>query len=75
MTNATNDNLDVSGDFITKQFVAGEWHGGSGGDRSITSPSSGAVLATVPDAGIAELDAAVEQACLLYTSPSPRDLH
>ena len=64
MTNTTNDNLDTSGDFITKQFVAGEWRGGSGEDRAITSPSSGAVLATVPDAGIAELDAAVEQARL-----------
>lgn len=65
MTNATNDNYkDMSGDFITKQFVAGDWHAGSGGDRSITSPSSGAVLADVPDAGSAELDAAVEQARL-----------
>ena len=68
MTNTTNDNLDTSGDFITKQFVAGEWRGGSGEDRAITSPSSGAVLATVPDAGIAELDAAVEQARLAQPS-------
>ena len=76
MTNATNDNYkDMSGDFITKQFVAGDWHAGSGGDRSITSPSSGAVLADVPDAGSAELDSAVEQArlCLLYTSDAADD--
>ena len=64
MTSATNDILDMSGDFISKQFVAGKWRVGSGGNRSITSPSSGAVLAALPDAGSAELDAAVEQARL-----------
>ena len=65
MTEARNDGrIDGSDEFITKQFVAGDWCVGGGFHRPVTSPSSGAVLATVPDAATAELDAAVEQARL-----------
>ena len=65
MIEARNEGrIDGSDEFITKQFVAGDWRVGGGFPRPVTSPSSGAVLATVSDAAIAELDAAVEQARL-----------
>ena len=48
-----------SGEFINQQFIAGKWQTGSGSQRTISSPSSGAKLAIVPDASADDLNVAV----------------
>ena len=45
-----------------EQFIAGEWCKGRGADRPIHSPSSGDLLAVVPDADGDDLSRAVEAA-------------
>ncbi|MEE6274296.1 NAD-dependent succinate-semialdehyde dehydrogenase [Georgenia sp. MJ206] len=53
------DGLDVPTDLL----VAGAWRGGSGGGRiDVRDPASGAVLASVADAGIRDAEAAVDAA-------------
>ena len=51
-----------SGQFINQQFIAGKWQTGSGSQRAISSPSSGAKLAIVPDASADDLNVAVARA-------------
>ena len=51
--------------FVNGQYV--EAHGGRRQD--VIDPSTGAVVASAPVGTEADVDAA----CLLYTSPSPRD--
>ena len=50
------------GEFINQQFIAGKWQVGSGSHRTISSPSSGAKLAIVPDASADDLNVAVVRA-------------
>ena len=50
------------GDLINQQFIAGKWQAGSGLQRTISSPSSGAKLAIVPDASADDLNVAVARA-------------
>lgn len=50
------------GEFINQQFIAGKWQAGNGFQRKISSPSSGATLAIVPDASTDDLNVAVSRA-------------
>ena len=60
-------------------YEVGHWINGAvtrgTGERQqdIHNPATGAVQGTLRLGSTADLDAAVASACLLYTSPSPRD--
>ncbi|MDH3731559.1 MAG: aldehyde dehydrogenase family protein, partial [Acidimicrobiia bacterium] len=46
-----------------EMYIDGNWVAGDAGDRlEVVNPSTAEVLATVPDGGQADLDAAVESA-------------
>ena len=54
-------------------YVGGRWVAGkSGKSFEVTDPASSATLAWVASLGANETAVAID-ACLLYTSPSPRD--
>ena len=63
----------------TDLFVDGRWVPAASGDRfEVVNPATEEVLARVADADASDARRAIEvaaahQACLLYTSPSPRD--
>ena len=50
-------------------LIDGKWTKGSGAPMDVLNPATEEVLGQLPTATDADLDAA----CLLYTSPSPRD--
>ena len=53
-----------------KMYINGEWVNSSSGKKIETlNPENNEVWATVPEANEKDVD----KACLLYTSPSPRD--
>ncbi len=59
---ALKDRLNDAGLLKTESFIAGGWHGGSGGGMDVTNPANRQVLATIPDAGEAGARQAVAAA-------------
>ncbi|MFJ6893219.1 aldehyde dehydrogenase family protein [Streptomyces hokutonensis] len=58
----------------TEMFIAGKWTGGSGATFATTDPATGEVIAEVPEATSADVDAAVEAAATAFASPEWADM-